>query len=194
MTDTPSSQSLRDLIDRLSRLSAAEDWNGPLNPSQFAALSFLSRANRFSRAPSHVADYLATTRGTASQTLKALARKDLITEERSSEDKRRIRYDVSSEGLALLHQHAPLDHALDAMDCAQREGLEAGLRFLIGDMLRQRGGKTFGICKTCVYHDTGSAIASQHGYCRLLGLPLSAGDPDRICHEHKPPAEVRHNS
>jgi DNA-binding MarR family transcriptional regulator len=86
---------ISDLIDRLGRLNAAEEWNGPLNPSQFAALSYLARANRFSRAPSHVADYLATTRGTASQTLKALARKELIAESRLEEDKRSIRYDVT---------------------------------------------------------------------------------------------------
>ena len=76
-TDT---QTIRDLIDRLTRLAAAEEWNGPLNPSQFAALNYLARANRFSRATSHVADFLATTRGTASQTLKALSRKELIAE------------------------------------------------------------------------------------------------------------------
>ncbi|MFC6657468.1 MarR family transcriptional regulator [Roseibium salinum] len=101
MSELTDTEIVRDLIDRLSRLIAAEEWNGPLNPSQFAALSYLARANRFSRAPSHVADYLATTRGTASQTLKALARKGLIAETRSQEDKRSIRYDVTDHGIDL---------------------------------------------------------------------------------------------
>jgi hypothetical protein len=65
---------INDLVERLARLSAADNWAEALNPPQRAALSYLSRANRLSRCPSHVADYMAVTRGTASQTLKSLVR------------------------------------------------------------------------------------------------------------------------
>jgi predicted transcriptional regulator len=59
------------LIDRLERLTRAGEGLG-LNPAQWEALRFLARANRFSRSPAAVADYLASTRGTVSQTLIAL--------------------------------------------------------------------------------------------------------------------------
>jgi len=60
-----------DLVERLARISAADNWAEALNPPQRAALSYLSRANRVLRCPSH----MAVTRGTASQTLKSLERK-----------------------------------------------------------------------------------------------------------------------
>ena len=61
---------IRTLIERLAKITTAVDWQDGLNPAQYNALSYLALANRYSRSPSHVADYLCTTRGTASQTLK----------------------------------------------------------------------------------------------------------------------------
>lgn len=91
---------IRDLLDRVLRTSAAEDWTEDISPSQRAVLSYLSRANRYSRAPSQVADYLSATRGTVSQTLKTLARKGLVSEQRSEKDKRSISYKISEIGRA----------------------------------------------------------------------------------------------
>lgn len=178
-TDT---QTIRDLIDRLTRLAAAEEWNGPLNPSQFAALSYLARANRYSRAPSHVADFLATTRGTASQTLKALARKDLIAETRSDEDKRSIRYDVTPDGRALLEDPSSLEKVIDALPPEIAASLASSLKALVLTMLHQRGGRSFGLCHTCRHHEA----ADTGGYCRLLNVPLSPIDAAQLCHEHTP--------
>ena len=60
------------LIDRLERLTRGRESGGGLNPAQWEALRFLSHANRFSRTPAALADYLGSTRGTISQTLIAL--------------------------------------------------------------------------------------------------------------------------
>ena len=57
------------LIERLGRLLQTEEQETGLNPAQWQALRFLGRANRFSRTPATVADYLGSTRGTVSQTL-----------------------------------------------------------------------------------------------------------------------------
>ncbi|MGX1495642.1 MarR family winged helix-turn-helix transcriptional regulator [Roseibium aggregatum] len=178
-TDT---QTIRDLIDRLTRLAAAEEWNGPLNPSQFAALGYLARANRFSRAPSHVADFLATTRGTASQTLKALARKDLIAETRSDEDKRSIRYDVTPAGLEMLEDPSSLEKVIDALPPEVAASLASSLKALVLTMLHQRGGRSFGMCRTCCHHE----VTETGGHCRLLNVPLSPADAAQLCHEHTP--------
>ena len=80
------SRTLTDLLDRLARLHLASRRDDALNPAQAAALDYLARANRFSRMPSAVADYLAATRGTVSQTLKALAAKGLIVEQADPAD------------------------------------------------------------------------------------------------------------
>ena len=46
--------------------------DGELSPAQWMALRYFSRANSFSRNPSAFAEFQATTRGTASQAIKAL--------------------------------------------------------------------------------------------------------------------------
>ncbi|MET1411949.1 MarR family transcriptional regulator [Roseibium sp. HPY-6] len=182
MNDTTHVLAIRELIDRLSRLNAAEDWNGPLNPSQFAALAYLARANRFSRAPSHVAAYLATTRGTASQTLKALARKNLINETRSETDKRSIRYDVTDEGKALLDDPvSDLSGVIDDLPAETVEALAGSLKTLVLAILRKRGGRSFGICRSCRHF----AQISGGAHCNLLEVPLNQSDSEQICHEHE---------
>ncbi|WP_428669637.1 MarR family transcriptional regulator [Roseibium sp.] len=181
MTDVTETRAIRELIDRLTRLNAAEEWNGPLNPSQFAALTYLGRANRFSRAPSHVADYLATTRGTASQTLKALARKALIAETRSDADKRSIRYDITEAGQELLDNPSGLDHVIGHLSPETAESLSASLKALLLAMLHERGGRTFGICRTCEHHET----KANGGFCRLLQVSLASEETGQICHEHQ---------
>jgi len=173
---------IADLIDRLSRLNAAEEWAGPLNPSQYAALSYLARANRYSRAPSHVADYLATTRGTASQTLKALARKELIAETRLEEDKRSIRYDVTDGGREMLAAQSAMLNAIAALDENSATALQDGLAALVLMLLERRGAKPFGLCKECRHHRP----TESGGFCSLLEVPLMPGEADQICHEQSP--------
>ncbi|MCK7612557.1 MarR family winged helix-turn-helix transcriptional regulator [Roseibium sediminicola] len=186
MNNSTDSQTIHDLIDRLTRLTAAEEWNGPLNPSQFAALTYLARANRFSRAPSHVADYLVTTRGTASQTLKALARKDLITEARSEADKRSIRYDVTKDGLALLKDASGLETVVETLPADVAASLAASLKSLVLALLHHRGGRSFGLCGTCRHHEP----TATGGHCRLLGVSLKPHEASQLCHEHSPELET----
>src|SRR3974377_1180868 len=50
----------------------ADGYEGELSPAQWMALRFFARANSFSRTPSAFAEFQATTRGTASQAIKAL--------------------------------------------------------------------------------------------------------------------------
>ncbi|CTQ60077.1 MarR family winged helix-turn-helix transcriptional regulator [Roseibium album] len=180
MSEHKNSQVIRDLIDRLSRLNAAEDWNGPLNPSQFAALSYLARANRFSRAPSHVAEYLVTTRGTASQTLKALARKGLICESRSETDKRSIRYDVTDLGKDMMKAPSGLANVIDDLPDEIVNGLTGSLKTLVREILKTRKGRSFGLCRTCAHHRK----RGNEAYCKLLDVPLAPADANEICHEH----------
>ena len=169
---------LPDLLERLSRLHLAERRTDDLNPAQIAALDYLGRANRFSRMPSAVADYLAATRGTVSQTLKALARKGLVDETRSDTDRRARRYDLTEAGraaLARLPQPATPDLPDDGIARA-----ETALRHLLEAMLQARGGRSFGLCRTCTHHRRRDGGA----HCALLDLPLRPEEADQICQDH----------
>jgi DNA-binding MarR family transcriptional regulator len=171
---------LRDLLHRLSRLMAAEGWGEDLNPTQRAALAYLARANRFSRAPSHVADYLSATRGTVSQTLKALERKGLIRAAPSDGDRRSIAYAPTPEGAAIAGRGGAVDDALADLPAPTAAALANGLATLTRDVLARRGGRSFGMCRTCRHHDP----RGPGGFCLLLGVDLDPPETRQLCHEH----------
>lgn len=172
---------IRALITRLARLDAAQDWSSDLNPAQRAALDYLSRANRFSRAPSHAAEYLGTTRGTASQTLKALARKGYIALDPSSENRRSISYDVTPKGEKAMSETATLETALNALPASDRSALAQNLAAALGQLLTQNDGRPFGLCQTCTHF----AKRDSGGHCSLLDLALCQSETQKICHEHR---------
>jgi DNA-binding MarR family transcriptional regulator len=176
----PDTQPLPHLIDRIGRLSLADDWSGGLNPSQHAALGYLAQANRFSRAPSHVAAYLGATRGTVSQTLHALERKGFVVIVPSTEDKRTIRYEVTEAGQAMLRRRRALDAAIDALPGATVQGLQSGVAMLLRHMLAAQGGRSFGLCRTCRHH----RVLGDGAHCALLDVALLAAEAAQICHEH----------
>lgn len=171
---------IRDIIDRLGRIIAAEEWNDDINPTQWTALSYLARANRFSRSPSQVSDYMVATRGTVSQTLKALARKGLVEERRSDQDKRSISYSVTGQGLALLEGKNLVEDTASMLSDRQRAALLDGLETLMRNALAQRRSRPFGVCRSCTYHQK----SGDGGFCKLLCVPLSPVETGQICHEH----------
>lgn len=171
---------IRDLLDRIARLNAAEEWTPELNPAQRGVLAYLSRANKFSRAPSNVADFMCTTRGTASQTLKALEAKGFVAQTRSTSDKRSISYDVSQSGRLLINGTSDLDTALTALTAEQSKAFRQSLEATVHEMLRRREFRSFGICNTCKYHQTNK----EGRFCELLNLPLTDGEAEELCHEH----------
>lgn len=171
---------LRDLIDRIARLSVAGEWTDILNPAQRSVLSYLARANKFSRAPSNVADFMCTTRGTTSQTLKALVSKGLIALQRSSSDKRSISYDVTDAGRLLLNAPSDLDETLEALSAKDANALQSSLEATVREVLNRRGFRSFGVCQTCRYH-----LKSKQGRnCDLLKVPLTNIEATELCHEH----------
>lgn len=177
---------IRDLIERISRLNSADDWSDALNPTQWAALSYLSQANRFSRAPSQVAEFMSATRGTVSQTLKALARKGLITEIRSTTDRRWISYDITTKGIEMLDGTKTIDHALQGIDASIIKSLEDGLESLLREALVLRGRKQFGQCQSCRYHRK----EKTGGHCKLLNEALKSNETRQICHEYLESARI----
>lgn len=161
------------LLDRFARLLQARAWARGLNPAQAAALDYLGRANRFSRAPSHVADCLGTTRGTASQTLQALARKGLVRAEADPGDRRSVSYGLTEAGRGMAGA-ADLPEALDP---AERAAMVGMLERLVRGLAA--GGRSFGLCESCRHHRAGP-------YCALLNLALEPAEAGQLCHEHQP--------
>ena len=172
---------IREVLERLGRLAAAEEWSTELNPAQRAALGYLARANRFSRTPSTIADYLCTTRGTASQTLKALERKGLVEAQKSDADKRSISYTLTDAGQDAIEGRGTLDAAIADLPAQTAENLHATLRQIARDALARRSQRAFGLCRTCRHHGSRQGGA----FCTLLDVPLAPQETGQICNEHK---------
>ena len=168
------------LLERLGRVNASGVWQNGLNPTQRAALSYLARANRFSRAPSQVADYMAATRGTVSQTLKALAQRGLIQERRSASDRRSISYELTDAGRAALRNPTALQDALVALPPEQVAHLENAVQNLLGSLLVSRKDRSFGACTTC-RHLKASGTGQS---CNLMRVELDEEETTQLCHHH----------
>ncbi|MAW81454.1 MAG: MarR family transcriptional regulator [Parvularcula sp.] len=174
------------LLERLARLVHNDAHTGGLKPTQWEALRYLARANRFSRSPGALTSYLGMTKGTVSQTLQALERKGLIEKQAASGDRRGVKLDLTSAGDRLL-THDPLgdlDASINALPKEDQKRFGAMLEGLMKNMLHRRSGKAFGACKTCRHfrhrHDRGA----PH-FCSLLSEPLSRNDSDQICAEQE---------
>lgn len=174
------------LIDRLERLNRMGTGVHGLNPAQWEALRYLARANRFSRTPAALADYLGSTRGTVSQTLIALEDKGLVAREQSARDKRSVELSLTERGSGVLGEDPIL---LLARDLAEGAGGDVGrlvhmLRGALAETIRRNGGKAFGACYTCrnFRRDVRPGGRSPH-HCALLDEALSQRDSQAICVE-----------
>jgi len=171
---------IKELIDRIARINAADEWIEDINPTQWTALSYLARANKFSRSPSQVSDFMSATRGTVSQTLKTLARKGLISKVRSDQDKRSISYSITEAGISIVQKNTMLKDSLSTWSEEDLSSFRSAMEKLVRSTLKQRGLRAFGVCKTCKHHQG----SNQGAYCTLLNEPLTAPETKQICYEH----------
>lgn len=176
------------LIDRLDRLTRSGASIEGLNPAQWEALRFLARANRFSRTPAALADYLGSTRGTVSQTLIALEQKGFVGRTQSARDKRSIDLELTPQGQTALKDDPLLALARDLAASAggDIDRLVETLRTVLHRAVARNDGKAFGACHTCrqFQRDTGASSRAPHR-CGLLDEPLSDADSRAICVEQE---------
>jgi DNA-binding MarR family transcriptional regulator len=177
-------------LERLARLMRAREHDDGLNPAQWEALRFLSRANRFSNSPSALTRYLGATKGTVSQTLIALERKGYITRALRDGARTSISLAFTEKGQAALARDpwADLGRAAEGLGGKTKRRLHRGLAELLGQELQRAGLASFGICSTCrFFRERGrSEDAKGPHLCMLFEEALSEDDTARICREHQP--------
>lgn len=174
------------LLERLARVIQNEAHHAGLKPTQWEALRYLARANRFSRSPGALTAYLGMTKGTVSQTLQALERKGLVEKKTAPTDRRGVAIDLTPAGTALLGEDplAATQDAVDHLPAKDREALTGALEKLLKTMLEKRGGRPFGACRTCLHFRRDHTEGSPH-FCALLAESLSEDDSTRICSEQQ---------
>lgn len=180
-----SERAVAELVAQLGRMAYGHGFVDGLTPAQWTALRYFSRANRFSRTVSAFAEFHATSRGTASQTIKSLAQNGYLTRERSEKDRRSVRFYVTKKSLELL-SHDPFEELVVAaatLSNSARDAMGRGLERMLHTLAARREKPAFSMCPNCKYLRTGGCdINNAPDYhCELFGEPLSAIDIDQLC-------------
>ncbi|MCO6057582.1 MarR family winged helix-turn-helix transcriptional regulator [Pseudomonas sp. MOB-449] len=179
---------LFDLFERLTSLMRTWHREHPLladlQPVQLSALEYLARCNHYSDTPLAVTEYLGLTKGTVSQSLKALEAKGLLAKRQDQKDKRSVHLELTPAARELLAAVTPPAFLVEAAATLGRSATE--LERLLGELLRtvQRQGDvpSFGLCKTCRFHQQ----RDGEPFCGLTQEPLSRPAIELICREHEP--------
>ena len=174
------------LLDRLSRLTRELQFVDGLNPAQWEALRFLAAANKYSRSPTALAEYLGATKGTVSQTLIALESKGLITRCKKTCDRRQVELCLTEAGEAMLAKDPmrTLERAAGEMASELGPQMVKGLTRLLHDLQNRHQVAGFGVCQDCslfCINDSDNA----DGQCGSTGETISVPEKTKICINYK---------
>lgn len=180
-----SNRAIAELVTQLGRISYGDGFTEGLTPAQWTALRYFSRANRFSRTVSAFAEFHATTRGTASQTVKSLVNSGYLSRRRSEQDRRSVFFELTDASRALLASD-PLERLVAAateLSSTARRATFRGLDRMLRVLAEEQDRSVFGTCPNCKYLGTGVCYKSNlpEYRCDLVGEPLTEADIDQLC-------------
>jgi DNA-binding MarR family transcriptional regulator len=179
------SRTIAELVFHLSRMSSGDRLDEKLTTAQWAVLRYFALANRFSRTPSAFAAFHATTRGTASQTIKSLEKQGYLTRIRSENDKRSIRLVLTEKARSILTNDPfeSLVRAADSLPKNMQGHFTNALQRMLGKVANERGKLTFGTCTSCQHLEgNGCNKDKETTYaCGFASEPLVLEELDEIC-------------
>lgn len=183
-TATDAARELAELLLQLGRAAYAEGTSGDLSAAQWAALRYFARANRFSRTVSGFADFHATTRGTASQTVKSLVNRGFLERAPSERDGRSVLFKLTQPARQHLRQD-PFDALVRAAGRLNKRQLNevTGELRRVGEYLAvERDTAMAGRCEHC-----GHLVSDGGDYrCGLMEEPLATAELREICIRYRP--------
>ena len=182
----------------VGRLVQAEGYGDELSPAQWMALRFFARANSFSRTPSAFAEFQATTRGTASQAIKALEAGGYLVRQRSEADGRSVTLRLTDKGAEAVacDPFEVLVRAVDSLDAKMQTAMHRALHHVLTTVAASGAHRRFGVCQDCTYLggetrcDLTSATLSSLK-CLLFGVPIEPEDAGLLCFHFQPTSEHR---
>ena len=185
-----------ELLLQVGRFVQAEGYDGELSPAQWMALRYFARANPFSRNPSAFAEFQATTRGTATQTIKSLEAAGYLVRRPSKVDKRSVSLRLTSKGKKTLARDPfeVLVRAVDSLDAKLKTAIHDALHQVLTTVATSGAHRCFGVCQDCTYLGgeiwcnltTANPSAPE---CALLGVPIQPEDAGLLCVHFQPKSE-----
>lgn len=183
-----SARETAEFLLQVGRLVQAEGYDGELSPAQWMALRYFARANSFSRSPSAFAEFQATTRGTASQAIKALEADLYLVRQRSKTDGRSVSLRLTNKGKKALARDPfeALVRAVGSLDAEQRTVVRRALHQVLTTVAVSGAHRRFGICQDCAHFGrevcgnlpSTDPLAAK---CLLLGVPIQPEDAGLLC-------------
>ena len=187
-----------ELLLLLGRLVQAEGYNGDLSPAQWMALRFFARANSFSRSPSAFAEFQATTRGTATQTIKALETGGYLGRQRSEVDGRSVSLRLTDKGREAVARDPfeVLVSAVDSLDAVEQTAMHHALHQVLTTVAARGPHRHFGVCQDCAHlgGETSDSLTSttwSAPECLLFGVAIEPEDVGLLCVHFQPEREHR---
>jgi DNA-binding MarR family transcriptional regulator len=182
-----------ELLLLVGRLLHAEGYSGDLSPAQWMALRFFARANAFSRTPSAFAEFQATTRGTASQAIKALETSGYLVRQRSRADGRIVTLHLTDKGWRAVARD-PFEGVVQVMEtfsADKRATLHDSLRQLLTALTTNFDQRHFGVCRDCAcfadeQYGQPASVARPVSKCLRFGAQIAAEDRERLCAYFQP--------
>ena len=182
-----SARETAELLLMVGRLVQFEGYGAGLSPAQWMALRFLSRANSFSRTPSAFAEFQATTRGTATQAIKALEAGGYLVRQRSKADGRSVTLRLNDKGKKALARDPfeVLVRTVDALDVEEQTAMHDALHQVLTTVAASGARRRFGVCRDCAY--LGGDICTSTGAnqsaleCLLFGARIDPKDAGLLC-------------
>ena len=181
------------LLLQAARIVQAEGYDGELSPAQWMALRFFASANRFSCTPSALADFQSTTRGTATQTIKALVVGGYLRQQKSKADGRSVNLQLTERGRKAVARDPfeTLVRAIAALDTQGRTGLRTGLQHVLAAVAASGTHRRFGVCRDCSYIGGDiccnlTSIPAPVLECLLLGVPMQPEEAELLCARFQP--------
>lgn len=179
---------LYQMIERIGNLLRAEQRlvgkAFGLQEVHLQVLLYLSLCNRYSNTPIAVTEYLNATKGTVSQSLKVLEKKDYIVKLPDANDKRVVHLQLTTQGEQIIQEVIPpvvFVDAISGLTPQQVQDLKLNLTLLLTSLQKANRLRSFGVCKTCQFF-----LTEDNGFrCGLTKEPLSEHDRSRICREHE---------
>lgn len=177
-----------ELLLQLGRGLLAEREGDRLTSAQWFALRFFSRANAFSRTLSGLAAYQATTRGTASQTIKFLEQSGYLMRERSSHDGRSFILTLTDKARTLMAEDplASIFNDICSLDDPKQILLRDVLRELVGKVGGGERRQAVGSCQDCIFLLIRRLKSESDGvhtnfYCKCIGRAIAERELDLLC-------------
>ena len=193
-----SARETAELLLLVGRLVHADGYDGELSPAQWMALRFFARANSFSRTPSAFAEFQATTRGTASQAIKALETGGYLVRQRSQADGRSVTLRLTDKGHEVVARDPfeVLVRAVDSLNAQEQTAMRDALHHVLTTIAASGAHQHFGVCQDCAYLggetycDPTGASRSTLG-CLLFGVPIEPDESGLLCVHFQPKSERR---